>query len=156
MQKMPVYLRHRRMLNAKLEEVKDNLRKQITAAYKETEQQLIQAAAEQGVDYTSKVDNAIYLKTQPSTIANLKLNLNTDEYYKNEVAKILAQTPSKPEPPTGGGKTPPPPVSTVKNVHLNTRSTSKLTSAQDVDNYLAKLRTQLMSHIDKGEEIIVI
>jgi hypothetical protein len=157
MQKMPVYLRQRRMLNAKLEEVKDNLRKQITAAYKETEQQLIQAAAEQGVTYNSKVDNVIYLKIQPSSIANLKLNLNTDEYYQTEVAKILVQSQPTPQAPADGGssQTPTQPLPTVKNVRLNTRCASKLSTAQDVDNYLNKLRSQLMSHIDKGEEIIV-
>lgn len=158
MQKMPVYLRQRRMLNAKLEEVKDNLRKQITAAYKDTEQHLIQAAAEQGVTYNSKVDNVIYLKTQPSSIANLKLNLNTDEYYQTEVAKILVQSRPTPQTPAedGSGQTPAQPSPTVKSVRLTTRCASTLSTAQDVDNYLNKLRSQLMSHIDKGEEIIVV
>lgn len=162
MQKMPTYMRHRRMLNAKLEEVKDNLRERIIKAYKETEQQLIAFAAELGVTYTSNVDSVILLKKQAQSIANLKLNCNTDEYYKTEAAKILAlaQTPTLP-PATGGdgGSTPTrpaPPTPRVKSVRLSTRSTSKLSSAQDVDNYLNNLRSQLMSHIDNGEEIIIL
>ena len=88
----------------------------------------------------------------------LKLNLNTDEYYKTEVSKILSAVPT-PQPPTGGdgGATlpTPPPAPRVKSVRLSTRSTSKLASAQDVDEYLNNLRSQLMRHIDNGEEIIV-
>lgn len=160
MQKMQDYLRYRRMLTAKLDEVKNELRRRITDAYKETEEQLVNIAKEQGVPYASNVDSVIIIKTQPQNIANLKLNLNTDEYYKTQAAKILsAVTPPKPAPtdtPQGGTQTPVLQVPRVKNVHLNTRSSSKIATAQDVDNYLSKLRAQLMQHIDNGEEIIVL
>ena len=161
MQKMQDYLRYRRMLAAKLDEVKNELRRRITDAYKETEEQLVNIAKEQSVPYASNVDSVIIIKTQPQNIANLKLNLNTDEYYKTQAAKILsAVTPSTPAPTDtpqqDGTQTPVQQVRRVKNIHLNTRSSSKIATAQDVDNYLSKLRAQLMQHIDNGEEIIVL
>lgn len=158
MQNMPGYLRYLRMLKGKLEEVKNELRERITKAYRETEQQLINIAQEQGVPYTSNVDNVIIIKTQPQNIANLKLNCNTDEYYKTQVAKILSAvpTPATGTAPRPGDDTRAPQPARIKNVRLSTRSNSKLTTAQDVDNYLNTLRSQLMSHIDNGEEIIVL
>lgn len=158
MQNMPGYLRYLRMLKGKLEEVKNELRERITKAYRETEQQLINIAQEQGVPYTSNVDNVIIIKTQPQNIANLKLNCNTDEYYKTQVAKILSAvpTPATGTTPKPGDDTRAPQPARIKNVRLSTRSNSKLTTAQDVDNYLNTLRSQLMSHIDNGEEIIVL
>lgn len=158
MQKMHEYLRYRRMLTAKLDEVKNELRQRITKAYRETEQQLINIAQEQGVHYTSNVDNVIIIKTQPQNIANLKLNCNTDEYYKTQVAKILSAvpTPATGTTPQPGDDTRTPQPAGIKNVRLSTRSSSKLTTAQDVDNYLNNLRSQLMRHIDNGEEIIVL
>lgn len=162
--KMPMYLRHRRMLSAKLEEVKANLRERIAAAYTETAGQLEKMAAELGVPYTSNVDGIIEVKVKAQNIANLKLNCNTDSYYQAEAYKITSSVPTPqptPQPAVGdasGSYTPAPtpaPAPRVKSVRLTTRSTSKLASAADVDNYLNSLRSQLMSHIDNGEEIIV-
>ncbi len=158
MQKMHEYLRYRRMLTAKLDEVKKELRERITKAYKETEEQLVNIAQEQGVPYTSNVDSVIIIKTQPQNIANLKLNCNTDEYYKEQVAKILSAVPASSGSTPQQGEQPqaPQPISRIKNIRLSTRSSSKLATAQDVDNYLDNLRSQLMRHIDNGEEIIVL
>lgn len=159
MAKMPTYMRQRRMLTAKLNEVRESLRERITKAYTDTHEQLVGIAQEQEVPYSANIDNVIYIKTHTDSIANLKLNLNTDEYYKIEASKILSSVPTPPSPKpgeNGNGATPtPPPAPRVKSVRLSTRSTSKLTSAHDVDEYLNNLRSQLMRHIDNGEEIIV-
>lgn len=159
-QKMPTYLRNMRLLRGKLDEVRADLRQRITKAYTDTHAQLVSIAQEQAVPYNANVDSTILVKTQTDSIANLKLNLNTDEYYKTEASKIWSAANSQPTPPNTGngtsGSTPTPqPAPRVKTVRLSTRSTSKLVSAQDVDNYLNSLRSQLMSHIDNGEEIIV-
>ena len=156
MSKMPMYLRHRRMLSAKLEEVKANLRERIAVAYTETAEQLKKMATEFGVPYTSNVDGIIEVKVKAQNIANLKLNCNTDSYYQAEAYKITSSVPT-PQPAVGdaSGSYTPAPAPRVKSVRLTTRSTSKLATAQDVDNYLKSLRSQLISHIDNGDEIIV-
>ena len=160
MQRMPEYLRYRRMLTAKLEDVKRDLRTRIEKAYRETEEQLIGIAKEQGAPYTSNVDNVILIKQQPQNIANLKLNCNTDDYYKEQVAKILSSIPAPPKPsgdtPAPGSQQRTPQPTPIKNIRLSTRSSSKLATAQDVENYLNNLRSQLMRHIDNGEEILVL
>ena len=161
MRTMPAYRQKLRLLRAKLDEVRNRLREEIRTAYQETEQQIINFAAEQSVPYTSNIENVIITKTQSQSIANLKLNRNTDDYYAAQTGRILSAANTAPEPtpnPNGGGSIPTPPTAStpmVKNVRLSTRSTSKLTTSQDVDNYLANLRAQLMRHIDNGEEIIV-
>ena len=160
MNSMPAYRQKLRLLRAKLDEVKNRLRDEIRTAYLETEQQIVNFAAEQSVAYTSNVDSIIQSKTLSQSIATLKLNRITDDYYAEQTGRILSAAHAAiPTPPsnTGGSTTTPPPAPTprVKNVRLSTRSTSKLTTSQDVDNYLANLRAQLMRHIDNGEEIIV-
>lgn len=161
MRTMPAYRQKLRLLRAKLDEVRNRLREEIRTAYRETEEQIINFAAEQGVAYTSNIENIILTKTQSQSIANLKLNRNTDDYYATQTGRILSAANTAPEPtpnPNGGGSIPTPPTAStpmVKNVRLSTRSTSKLTTSQDVDNYLAGLRAQLMRHIDNGEEILV-
>ena len=110
--------------------------------------------------YTSNIENIILSKTQSQSIANLKLNRNTDDYYAAQTGRIISAANATTTTGTGPGDgvsstTPPTPTPRVKNVRLSTRSTSKLTTSQDVDNYLANLRAQLMRHIDNGEEIIV-
>ena len=161
MNSMPAYRQKLRLLRAKLDEVKNRLRDEIRTAFLETEQQIVNFAAEQSVAYTSNVDSIIQSKTLSQSIATLKLNRITDDYYAEQTGRILSAAHAAiPTPPsnTGGSTTTPPPAPTprVKNVRLSTRSTSKLTTSQDVDNYLANLRAQLMRHIDNGEEIIVI
>ena len=160
MNSMPAYRQKLRLLRAKLDEVKNRLRDEIRTAFLETEQQIVNFAAEQSVAYTSNVDSIIQSKTLSQSIATLKLNRITDDYYAEQTGRILSAAHAAiPTPPsnTGGSTTTPPPAPTprVKNVRLSTRSTSKLTTSQDVDNYLANLRAQLMRHIDNGEEIIV-
>ena len=158
---MPAYRQKLRLLRAKLDEVRNRLREEIRAAYQETELQIINFAAEQSVPYASNIESVILTKTQSQSIANLKLNRNTDDYYAAQTGKILSAVHTAPAPtpgPNGSGSTttpPPAPTPRVRNVRLSTRSTSKLTTSQDVDNYLATLRAQLMRHIDNGEEIIV-
>lgn len=166
MTKMPNYLRHRRMLAAKLDDVKKELCARIETIYREVEQQLKSLAADQGVPYTSNVDAVIEQKIQVQNIANLKLNCSADDYYAKEVEKITvaaaaaaaARVQPQPTTSTAGTSMPAPapaPAPRVKAVKLTTRSTKKLSSAEDVDNYLKSLRSQLMGHIDNGEEIIV-
>ncbi|MGM9829453.1 MAG: hypothetical protein ACI30C_05365, partial [Muribaculaceae bacterium] len=160
MRNMPAYRQKMRLLRAKLDEVRNRLREEIQTAYRETEKQIINFAAEQGVAYTSNIESIILSKTQSQSIANLKLNRNTDDYYAAQTGRIIsaanATTTTGTGPGDGGSATTPPtPTPRVKNVRLSTRSSSKLTTSQDVDNYLAGLRAQLMRHIDNGEEILV-
>ena len=109
-------------------------------AYTQEDERLSSIAAEQGVTYHSRVDVKIQQKTQSNNIAVLQNNINTDEFFQEESAKLLSAKT---------GKTPP----TVK---IQTRSKSTLKTVEDVDKYLAGLRKQIMPYIEKGDEIIIL
>jgi len=44
----------------------------------------------------------------------------------------------------------------VKQVKLNTRTAKVIKTKADVDAYLETIRKQLQSHLDNGEEIMII
>lgn len=154
------YKQYRDALKTELDQVRAAIRDEIARLYNETADQLKQFAAQHKVaNYDPHVDNIIYLKQQSDNISTLRLNQSTDDYYKQEVTKIVAASnAATPSAHTRGGSqaTTPQHHSSVKSVHLNTRSNSSLKTATDVDNYLNTLRQQMMSHINQGEEIIIL
>ncbi len=91
-------------------------------------------------------DVTIHLKTSPSNILQLKNNLSTDEFYQEQVVKILAAT--KDDDNDDEKK--------VKNITLNTKTSHPLETTADIDDYLSRLRTQLMKAIENGESVMVI
>lgn len=162
--KMPEFNRLRKEVAYILEQVKAVLREQIKAAYNEVFDLLEKSASDQNVPLSviSKRDITIQLKSNSNSISTLKLNLQTDDFYATEVAKILTyvKAHSKPTPPEGGDKpgkdNPQPPVKSPVTMTLNTRTVTPLKTASDVDAYVEKIRRQLMAKINNGESVMVI
>lgn len=157
------YVKARNAIDAALDEVKKEIRKQIAAAYNETFDQLERAADEQGVSRSilANRENIIFARTQSDSIPVLKTNTNTDSFFAEQAAKIQQEynrLHPAPTPPTPGGGTPTPPQPAHRkpiSIKLRTRQVTPLSSEAEVDNYLRQLKQQLMHHIDNGDTLIV-
>lgn len=125
-------------LEKALETVKEDLRERIRKAYAEEDERLSGLASQHGVSYQSRVAIRVQQKTQSNNIAALQNSLDTDDFFVEESAKILKAAKKEPV-----------------YVTIDPRSNGTLTNAEDVEQYLDKIRRQIMSHIEKGEEIIV-
>lgn len=145
-QNLTTYKNLKERLEIALDEVKNDLRVKIKKAYEKEVENLMQLAEQCGVDYQVDITMTVKVKTQPDSIAALRNNLDTSEFFQKESAKILKQQKGK------EGKVVKEPVF----VNIDVRSNSTISNASDVDRYLDKIRKQLMSHIDNGEEIIII
>lgn len=152
-EKMPHYKKLRDELRAKLEELKENLRKRLKEIYSEEIKALNEVAEQQGVKYSIITDNIVSEKSRPDNIPTLKNNLNTDSFYQQETAKIIKLKGEKTPPDNKGGvaKTKP-----VKQVTLKTRTAVTIKSEKDVENYLSKLKEQLMDHLSDGDEVMIL
>ena len=87
----------------------------------------------------------------------LQTNLDTNAFFAEQTAKILAAKP-KPKPTVGDDKNKKEEIPAKKyptQVALSTRTTLPIGSEADVDKYLAQLKKQLMAHIDKGETVMI-
>jgi hypothetical protein len=91
-------------------------------------------------------------------------NLDTKDFYTTESAKLLQRIKAKQTPPkqqpnggsSGSSSDPKPQPYKVKQVKLNTRTAKVIKTKADVDAYLETIRKQLQSHLDNGEEIMII
>lgn len=141
------YMKLRNTLAGAIDAKRTELRKQISEEYAKTYAQLEQGCKENEVSTSVLSDQEVIvkLKTQPDSIPVLQTNLDTNAFFAEQTAKILAAKP-KPKPtkkyPT--------------QVALSTRTTLPIGSEADVDKYLAQLKKQLMAHIDKGETVMII
>lgn len=142
------YIKLQRQLSGILNSVRDDLRSQVRDAYTDTFRQLRHICEKNNVDVNilAKEDVTIHLKTSPSNILQLKNNLSTDEFYQEQVVKILAAT--KDDDNDDEKK--------VKNITLNTKTSHPLETTADIDDYLSRLRTQLMKAIENGESVMVV
>lgn len=153
------YMKLRNVLAAAIDAKRAELRKQIAEEYAKTYAQLEQACKDNGVSVSvlTPQDVTVKLRTQSNSIAVLQTYLDTSSFYGEQSARILAAIP-KPQPvqpnhPGEDGLTPSVPP---KQVTLSTRTTSPICTEAEVDDYLATLKKQLMSHIEKGETIMII
>lgn len=142
------YIKLQRQLSGILNSVRDDLRSQVRDAYTDTFRQLRHICEKNNVDVNilAKEDVTIHLKISPSNILQLKNNLSTDEFYQEQVVKILAAT--KDDDNDDEKK--------VKNITLNTKTSHPLETTADIDDYLSRLRTQLMKAIENGDSVMVI
>ena len=142
------YIKLQRQLSGILNSVRDDLRSQVRDAYTDTFRQLRHICEKNNVDVNilANEDVTIHLKTSPSNILQLKNNLSTDEFYQEQVVKILAAT--KDDDNDDEKK--------VKNITLNTKTSHPLETTADIDDYLSRLRTQLMKAIENGDSVMVI
>ena len=142
------YIKLQRQLSGILNSVRDDLRSQVRDAYTDTFRQLRHICEKNNVDVNilAKEDVTIHLKTSPSNILQLKNNLSTDEFYQEQVVKILAATKDNEDDDD----------KKVKNITLNTKTSHPLETTADIDDYLSRLRTQLMKAIENGDSVMVI
>ena len=71
---------------------------------------------------------------------------STDAFYQEQVKAILEAMPKDDD-----GK-----EKEVKQIMLNTKTPHPLQTIADIDDYLSKLRTQLIKAIDNGDSVMVI
>lgn len=148
------------ILDTKRKEIK----KEIVQAYNDTFDLLEQSADKQGVPRTilTNRENTIAAKTAPSNILLLKNNLNTDDLFTEESARIIQKTKELhpqpiPEGSEAGEKTPDDEnVRTQLNMTLRTRTIKPLTNEHDVDEYLQNIKKQLMDQINNGFDVTVV
>lgn len=107
-------------------------------------------------------ENTIAAKTAPSNILLLKNNLNTDDLFTEESAKIIRKAKElHPQPIPEGSeaaeKTPDDKnIRTQLTMTLRTRTIKPLTNEHDVDEYLQRIKQQLMDKINNGFDVTVI
>lgn len=141
------YIKLQRQLSGILDGVREELRSKVKEAYTETFRQLHHICAKNNVDVNvlPKEDVTIHLKISPSNILQLQNNLSTDEFYQQQVEKILAAANT-----TGGNN------KEIKKITLDTKTSHPLQTTADIDDYLSRLRTQLMKAIENGDSVMVI
>lgn len=154
------YMKLRNTLAGAIDAKRTELRKQISEEYAKTYAQLEQGCKENEVSTSVLSDQEVIvkLKTQPDSIPVLQTNLDTNAFFAEQTAKILAAKP-KPKPTVGDDKNKKEETPAKKyptQVALSTRTTLPIGSEADVDKYLAQLKKQLMAHIDKGETVMII
>lgn len=147
------------ILDAKRKEIKEN----IVKVYNETFDLLEKSADEQGVPRTilTSRKNTIDSKTAPTNILLLMNNLNTDALFTEESAKIIQKAKelhrkTLPDGSSVGEDKPDDKIRTQLNMTLRTRTTKPLTNEHDVDEYLQRIKQQLMDKINKGFDITVV
>ena len=167
-----IYLKLKKEIELEIRKVKDQIRKEIENGCNEGFDRLDQLAVQQNVDRCIYADrDAVIVKRKaPEQIATLKLNLNTiDRFFADQVAKIWAEVNRKEKKPVSGVKgsdmgkpvdsgVPSSKVAespTLKTVSLKTGTVHVIKTEQDVDAYLSSLKEQLMSYIQKDEQIII-
>lgn len=154
------YMKLRNTLAGAIDAKRTELRKQISEEYAKTYAQLEQGCKENEVSTSVLSDQEVIvkLKIQPDSIPVLQTNLDTNAFFAEQTAKILAAKP-KPKPTVGEDKNKKEETPAKKyptQVALSTRTTLPIGSEADVDKYLAQLKKQLMTHIDKGETVMII
>ena len=158
---MRTYIKLMNELTGALTEVKEKLRAEIREEYEKTFEQLEQSCKEQVVstDILPKKDTIIKLRTQSENILVLQNNKNTDAFFAEISAKIMAEVAKrKPYPPADSQK--PDEVreheTIVTNKVLTTRTITPLQTEEEVDKYLAGLTRQIMATINKGEAVMIV
>ncbi|WP_455624718.1 BREX system P-loop protein BrxC [Parabacteroides sp.] len=141
------YMRLRNILVGAIDAKRTELRKQISEEYSKTYAQLEQGCKDNEVPTSVLFDQeaTVKLKTQSDSIPVLQTHLDTNAFFAEQMAKILAAKPK----PVGPSKA-------VKQMALHTRTTQPLETEAEVEKYLDDLRKQLMSYIAKGEKVMII
>ncbi|MCC8115077.1 MAG: BREX system P-loop protein BrxC [Bacteroidales bacterium] len=147
--RMKDYMKLRNIVGASIDEQRTDLRQRITDAYSKTYAQLEEGCRQEGVptNVLTPCEVTIRLKTQSESIPVLQNNLNTDKYFADQSAKILAAKPKLPVDPVD------PPQEEYTVVNLRTRTISPLKTEAEVDEYLKGLKQQLMAEISLGHSV---
>lgn len=147
--RMPSYNKLKKEIESALNEIKKRLCAEITENYGKTYTALQGVCRENDVPESilPNLQATVSLKTNTDNLYALKDNRSTDEFYTHWVNEILSKKPT-PEDNT--------PTKKTANIALDTRTQHKLTNEKEVDDYLARLKQQLMKHINDNEDVMVI
>lgn len=154
--KIREFIKAKNTLDGALEEVKENLKKEIKNAYTNTYETLRQIAQDQevAVSVLTSLDSVLLTKTSSNSIAILTNNKNTDKFYEEQLKRILNAKPKPATPPAG--KTEPAIIAEPITMSLCTRTTKALGTEDEVNTYLEGLKKQLMDRINEGKSVIII
>ncbi len=145
---MKVYRQLKNQLAKALEQVKLEKRKEIEKRYKLVFDDLRHVCAEADVEYQINEQNVLSQKTVSDKLYVLASNLkSTDDYRAEQVKEIMSRR-------QGGNDGDPDKKKKrhIRMVSLHTGSTTPLNTEADVDNYLAKLKAELMKFVNSREE----
>jgi hypothetical protein len=162
MGKLRIYLKQKKELAAKIDELREKLKGDIKAAYEAAYEDLHKFGEALKVENMASLlpdmATAIQFACQKNSLDGLKNELHEVEAFKLKYQNVLAQQVKPVEPPPApDGKVPPvaPPVRKPKVVKVNVHSGTQLHTEADVDEYLKRLRDQLMEHVNDSEYTII-
>ncbi len=163
------YIKLQKELNYALDGVRKNLRQKITTAYEDICNYIEEVAKKQPIDVPLSIlanrESVIVSKTAPTNILLLQNNISTDAFYEQEIAKILdyvqkhtpQATPGRvSEPNPGEDSTPKVTQPRIRQASLNTKTKLPITNEEDIERYLAGLRSQLIQLLDGGNSVMII
>lgn len=155
------YIKLRNQLSGSLDDVRNQLREKIKAAYNDIFDYLLQVAEKQNVPASVLSDReaTIQLKTAPTNILVLRNNILTDVFYQEQVNKIMSYIPPKPTKKDNDEVDPPtPPVreKRIRQASLQTRTKLPITNEEDIDRYLEGLRQQIERLLVDHDGVMII
>ncbi len=153
------YLKLQKEVKYALDLVRKELKEKITAAYTDVCQTLAEAAEKNKVPVSilTPAKTVITQKTAPSNLLALEHNLMTDDFYQKEVTNILDYVERhKPTPPKTDPTDPPVPQKKIRKISLDTKTTTPINTRCDLDDYLDKLRKQIVREMDGGNSVMII
>lgn len=155
------YIKLRNQLSGSLDDVRNQLRDKIKAAYNDIFDYLLQVAEKQNVPASVLSDReaTIQLKTAPTNILVLRNNILTDVFYQEQVNKIMSYIPPKPTKKDNDEVDPPtPPVreKRIRQASLQTRTKLPITNEEDIDRYLEGLRQQIERLLVDHDGVMII
>jgi len=173
---MKAYIKFKRELSGKIEEQKEALRKELRDANSVAYDELVDMVGKIGLknapeSYLPTKDSYVKYGCDKQSLAGLKGALHEVDEQKSKWVGVLMQKLSEenavsPSPSVGGNNAtsepePSPAPRKQKPVMVNIKkdmavhSGTQLKSEADVDEYLAKLKVQLMQHVNDDEFTII-
>ena len=99
------------------------------------------------------------MKTAPNNIPVLQNNINTDEFYQEQIERIMSYTPpTKPSEGKVVGETKrptPTPQKKIRQASLQTKTKLPITNAEEIDHYLDGLRQQLLKLLVDHDGVMI-
>ena len=155
--KMQTYKKLSQEIKFKVSERVKELKKEVETEYTKVIETLNKVAAQIGAVGYAVDSNVVSKAVMPTSIVILKQKLaDAQTFYESEVKRATSLVPQPPKDPHAP-KDPkdPKPKKLTKLVSIDTTTTKPMETAQDIDEYLADLRKQLMKYIDNGDSILV-
>lgn len=151
--RMPRYTRLRRNVTGALSQVREQLKEDIRKAYDicyENLESIVYNESSYGFKLPDKAD-IIESKQLAANLHALKLNADTEEFFKKQIENYNDFKKSQ-DTPKNLQSGEPKSDTTVQIYEVKTKT---LRSKMDVEDYLRQLRSELMSYIDRGNDVVV-